>query len=130
MTRYLTHKEVILINALVIKRYTPGEQVGVKDFKLVDSALNRPKQSAFGKDAYPTFWLKAAALYASITQNHGFHNANKRTGFASMKQFLWINGYHFRASEQEAEEYTMRVVNVKPPLDEIAHWIEKNAMER
>lgn len=129
MTRYLSHKEVIFINALVIKRYTPGEQVGVKDFSLLD-ALNRPKHSAFGEDAYPTFCLKAAALFASITQNHGFHNANKRTGFASMKQFLWINGYNLQASEHEAEEYTMRVVNLKPPLDEIAHWIEKNAVER
>ncbi|WP_081804155.1 Fic family protein [Geobacillus thermocatenulatus] len=45
--------------------------------KLLNSAVNRPKQSAFGQDADPTLWLKAAALYASLCQNHPFHNANK-----------------------------------------------------
>lgn len=130
MTRFLTEKEVIFINALVIKLYTPKEQVGVKDYHMLNSALNRPKQSVFGKDAYPTLWLKAASLYASLTQNHPFHNGNKRTGFAAMKQFLWLNGYNFHAPEKVAEDYTLVVVNEKPPVEEIAAWIEKYAVPR
>lgn len=128
--RFLTEKEVIFINALVIKRYSQSEQVGVKDYNLLDSALNRPKQSAFGGDAFPSFWSKAAALYASLCQNHAFHNANNRTGFAAMKQFLWVNGYMLKVSEEDAEEYTLVVVNRKPPINEIAAWLEENAMER
>lgn len=62
MVRYLTDREVIFINAAVIKRYTPEEQIGVKDTNMLFSAIERPKQTVFGKDAYPTIWLKAAAL--------------------------------------------------------------------
>ncbi|AGT31047.1 hypothetical protein M493_03700 [Geobacillus genomosp. 3] len=130
MTRFLTEKEIIFLNALLIEKYTPGEQKGVKSPELLNSAVNRPKQSAFGQDAYPTLWLKAAALYASLCQNHPFHNANKRTGFAAMKQFLWLNGYRFAASEKEAEDYTVKVVTDKPSIEEIAMWIERWAEKR
>ena len=132
MVRYLHHKELILINAMLIKRYSPGEQIGIKDTALLDSAINRPKQSAFSEEAYPTIWLKAAALYSSIAQNHAFHNANKRTAIASMKQFLWVNGYQFFAPQEEAENYTVTLVNTKPPIEiqEVAEWIEKHSEEK
>jgi len=47
-----------------------------------------------------------------------------------MKQFLWVNGYTLKASEQDAEDYTLGVVREKPPIKEIAAWIEENAVER
>lgn len=130
MTRYLTAKEVIMINALVIERYTPSEQKGVKDVNLLESALGRPQQSVFGQDAYPSIWEKASALYASLTQNHAFHNANKRTGFSAMVMFLHLNGYELVADSTEAEEFTMMVVNEKPPIKFIANWIQANSKPR
>ncbi|WP_212971842.1 type II toxin-antitoxin system death-on-curing family toxin [Bacillus sp. J14TS2] len=128
--RYLTEKEAIIINAAVIKKYTPKEQVGVKDRHLLLSALGRPQQSAFGDDAYLTIFEKAAALYASISQNHAFHNANKRTGFACLKQFLWLNGYQFLVPQKEAENYTVFLVGEKPPIEDIAEWIKEYSVTR
>ncbi|PAD92340.1 type II toxin-antitoxin system death-on-curing family toxin [Shouchella clausii] len=132
MVKYLHHQELILINAMLIKRYSPEEQIGIKDAALLDSAINRPKQSAFGEEAYPTIWLKGAALYSSIAQNHAFHNANKRTAFAAMKQFLWVNGYQFMAPQKEAEEFTVKLVTTKPPMEiqEVAEWIEQYTDKR
>lgn len=130
MVRYLNEKEVIFLNALMIKKYTPNEQIGVKDINLLQSALARPKQTVFGQDAYPTIWEKAGALYASLTQNHAFHNANKRTGFSAMKQFLWVNGYNLIADPKEAEEYTVMVVIEKPSIKEIAKWIKNNSVKK
>jgi len=132
MVKYLHHKELILINAMLIRRYSPGEQMRVKDTALLDSAINRPKQSAFGEEAYPTIWLKTAALYSSIAQNHAFHNANKRTAMAAMKQFLWVNSYQFVAPQIEAENYTVNLVKTKPPIEiqEVAEWIEKHSEEK
>lgn len=114
----------------MIKRYSPGEQMGIKDYPLFDSALNRPKASAFGEDAYPDLWTKAAALLAGIAQNHSFHNANKRTGFAAMKQFLWVNGYQLTMSEEMAEEFTVTVVKKKPAISEIAESIYEYSTKR
>lgn len=124
MIRYLTEKEVILINAAVIKRYTPKEQIGVFNRHMLLSALERPRQSAFGEDAYPTLWDKVASLYASLSQNHAFYNGNKRTGFSSMKQFLWVNGYRFDANQKEVEDYTVFLVVQKPPIEYISDWIK------
>jgi death on curing protein len=128
--KYLTDKQVILLNALMIERYTPNERKGVKNVGLLQSALARPKQSAFGQEAYPTIWEKASALLASLSQNHAFHNANKRTGFASMKQFLWINGYNLVVDQKEAEDFTVMVVTEKPSIEEIAEWIKTNSIKR
>lgn len=125
MTRYLTEKEVTLINAAVIKKYTPEEQVGVKDRSLLLSALGRPKQSAFGEDAYPDTFSKAAALYASLAQNHPFYNANKRTALFSLIQFLWMNGQRFIAPQKVAEDYTVFVVREKPEIECIAKFIKE-----
>jgi death on curing protein len=128
--KYLTDKQVILLNALMIERYTPNERKGVKNVGLLQSALARPKQSAFGQEAYPTIWEKASALLASLSQNHAFHSANKRTGFASMKQFLWINGYNLVVDQKEAEDFTVMVVTEKPSIEEIAEWIKRNSVRR
>lgn len=90
---YLTTNQVITINTVQIRLYSPDEQLGVKDPNLLDSAINRPKQSACGIDAYPTIFEKAAALFESIAKNHAFHNANKRTALASLIVFLKIKHY-------------------------------------
>ena len=47
---YLTTNQVIAINTVQICLYSPKEQIGVKDPCLLDSAINRPKQSVFGQD--------------------------------------------------------------------------------
>jgi len=132
MVKYLTVKQVIMINAMVIQKHTPSEEVRVSNHSLLESAIHRPQQSAFGKDAYDTIWLKAAALFHSLAMNHPFVNGNKRTAFASLYQFLWINGFKLTASEQNAEDFTLKMVNKKPSmrLAMIAKWIERNTKKR
>ena len=50
----------------------------VRDVGLLDSAVARPRSSAFGEDAYGTVSAKAAALLHSITNNHALVDGNKR----------------------------------------------------
>ena len=50
----------------------------IRDLGLIDSAVARPRSSAFGEDAYPTVALKAAALLHSLAANHGLVDGNKR----------------------------------------------------
>lgn len=47
-----------------------------------------------------------------------------------MKQFLWLNGYALKAPEKNAENFTMVVGKEKSPIEEIAAWIEENAVHR
>ncbi len=123
--RYLTATEVIAINAYLIAIYSPNELNGVKEPTLLDSAVHRPEQSAFGKDAYVTLFEKAAALFESIAQNHCFHNANKRTAVISLAVFIGLNGHELTFSNLELENFVVDFVNHRYSFDELVDVIER-----
>jgi len=50
----------------------------VRDVGLLDSAVARPRSSAFGEDAYPSISLKSAAILHSISNYHALVDGNKR----------------------------------------------------
>lgn len=93
MPLYLTATEIIRLHDAEIG---PDEPAGV-DLSLVESAAFRPRQSAFGEDAYPTLHLKAAALLHSLVCNHCFVSGNKRTATLAVHTFYAINGYELTA---------------------------------
>lgn len=121
---YLTTNQVIAINTVQIRLYSPDEPVGVKEPNLLDSAINRPKQSVFGNDAYPAIYEKAAALFESIAKNHAFHNANKRTALASLIVFLKLNHYEWTMGIEEEQDFTVDVVNHEYSFEEIVSTIK------
>lgn len=126
---FLSENDLIFINSILIKKYTPSEQVGVKEPTLLNSAVNRPKQSAFGQDAYSTLYEKAAALFQSLVQNHPFYNANKRTGFVGMVTFLNKNNIHFYATDDEVINFTVKISDQQNKIDvaEMSTWIENHS---
>lgn len=128
---YLSFKEVSIFNQIQIKHYSPNEQIGVKGWKLLESAINRPKQSVFGEDAYPTLFDKAAALFQSLVLNHPFYNANKRTALMSTIIFLKKNGYDLKLTDvKEAEDFTVSIATDHIDIETISQWIEENSVER
>jgi death-on-curing protein len=130
--RYLTVQEFIAIHVALIQKYSPSEQIGVKSSSLLESAVLRPQSSAFGEDAYPSVFEKAAALFESIGQNHAFHNANKRTAFTALVIFLQFNGLYFHMNQKAAEDFTVDMVNHKYSLEELSQTIKhhcKNTAE-
>ncbi|WP_282938950.1 type II toxin-antitoxin system death-on-curing family toxin [Paenibacillus sp. RC67] len=109
--RYLSSQEVIAIHVAMIQRYSPGEHIGVKSNNLLESAVQRPMSSAFGDDAYPTVFEKAAALFESLGQNHPFQYANKRTAFTALVIYLRYNDYVFTMETMKAEDFNVDMVN-------------------
>jgi len=51
-----------LDDLMEIAREAVAQDVAVRDYGLLESALARPRASVFGEDAYPDLHLKAAAL--------------------------------------------------------------------
>jgi death on curing protein len=82
---YLTERDVMTVLAAT------GQEVQVRDFGLLSSAVVRPRASAFGEEAYPDPWVKAAALLHSLTRNHPFMDGNKRAGWNSAWTFIEVN---------------------------------------
>mgnify|MGYP006289575355 CR=1 FL=1 len=126
MIRYLTKEELVMINVILIKKYSPSEQIKVVSPELLDSAINRPKQSAFGKDMYESIFEKGAALFESLAQNHAFISANKRVAFVGLVQFLKYNGYNLTMTQEEAESFTLDIVMHNCDFKGIVLEIKKN----
>ncbi|MBM3662338.1 MAG: type II toxin-antitoxin system death-on-curing family toxin [Actinobacteria bacterium] len=68
-----------------------GSPLPLRDIGLLGSAVARPRTSIGGEDAYPTIWLKAAALLHSIVGDHALVDGNKRLGWLATAVFLELN---------------------------------------
>ena len=84
-------------------------QVDIRDIGLLESALARPRATAFGEDAYPDLLTKAAALLQSISSNHPLVDGNKRLALAAVIAFLGMNGRRLRLANDQAYELVMDV---------------------
>jgi death-on-curing protein len=92
----------------------------VRDLGLLDSAVNRPRSSAFGEDAYTTLDLKAAALLHSLTKNHALVDGNKRIAWLCTVVFCDLNGVAPSLSDDEGFQLVWDVASTQMELDEIA----------
>jgi death-on-curing protein len=93
VTIFLDREDVLVAAAAAL-----ATQPAVADYGLLDSAVARPRATAFGLDAYPTLLSKAAALMQSLARNHSLVDGNKRTAWAAAWTFLTINGTELSTS--------------------------------
>jgi death-on-curing protein len=82
-----------------------GGASGVREGKLLESALARPRQQISPPDIIEI----ATAYTAGIVKNHPFIDGNKRTGFVVGVLFLELNGFDFTASEAEAAQAVLEL---------------------
>jgi death-on-curing protein len=110
---YLTLPEL-----LHVAERTLGPEVPVRDHGLLESALARPRATAFGLDAYDTLEEKAAALLHSLARNHALVDGNKRLALAATIAFLGLNGHRLTLTNDEA--YTIVIEVASGQLDDVA----------
>lgn len=122
--KYLDIGEVIIIHDRMIE--IGGGRSGVGDYRLVHSAIERPKASFAGKDLYPSIWLKVAALMQSLVKNHPFNDGNKRTAFFTSLRFLRINRYKFGSTHKEIINFCLSVDKKNLSINKIAVWFKKH----
>lgn len=102
-----------------------GDPPPLRDLGLLESAAARPRASAFGEDAYPDTWSKAAALLQSIVKNHPLVDGNKRLGWLATAVFLELNGVQATAAANDAVYDTvMEVTAGQLDVQEIAEALK------
>ena len=94
-------------------------EFAVRDHGLLASAAARPRTSAFGADAYPTFAGKAAALMHSIARNHALVDGNKRLAWAATRTFCLLNGHDLVFTVDDAEQLVQSVARGEFEASEI-----------
>jgi len=105
-----------------------GEPALIRDIGLLGSAVARPRTTAFGEDAYPDLWTKAAALLHSIVKNHALVDGNKRLGWLSTAVFLEINGVEIsKASNDDVYDLVIDVAAGDPTIETIAERLRRLA---
>ncbi len=92
----------------------------VRDVGLLDSAVNRPRSSAFGEDAYATISLKAAALLQSMTKNHALVDGNKRLAWLSTVVFCDLNGMAPQLTDDQAFQLVYDIASSQLDIEVIA----------
>jgi death-on-curing protein len=104
-----------------LARIVLGDPPPVRDVGLLASAVARPQTSVGGEDAYPTVWLKAAALLESVVGNHALVDGNKRLGWIAVAVFLEVNEVRVAtATNDDVYTLVMDVARSQIALDEIA----------
>lgn len=99
-THYLDMHDLLGLHRRQIERF--GGAPRIRDAGLLEAALARP-QSGYYHDLIE----EAAALWESLTMNHGFIDGNKRVGFAATHVFLRINGLDITASVHDTLEFVI-----------------------
>ena len=97
--------------------------LAIRDEGLIKSAIERPKTTVFGEDAYKTFEEKAAALVHSLARNHPLVDGNKRLAWSATRIFCLLNGFDINLNVDQAEELVVGVASGKYEVPQISKLI-------
>ena len=117
-------EKVLLLQQLVIE--SSGGSAGIRDFGLLDSAIESAYQTFGGNELYPTKEEKGARLGFNLVSNHAFVDGNKRIGLLVMLSFLAINGITLKYTDDELVHVGLSLADGKMTYEELLIWIIEN----
>ena len=118
-----SQEKVLLLHQLITQE--TGGDPGLRDFGLLDSALEGAYATFDGVDLYPTKEEKAARLGYALISNHAFVDGNKRIGMYIMLTFLEVNGLHARPSNEDVVRVGLGVASGQIKHEELLGWVRK-----
>ena len=119
--RRLSKEQILRLHAQLIEEY--GGSDGVRDIRLLESALETPFQSFGGNELYPTVHEKAARLGFGLIKNHCMLDGNKRLGAHVMLVFLALNGIELNYSQEELYEIILAIAAGNKEYEDLLRWI-------
>ena len=119
-----SQEKVLLLHQMITEE-TGGDN-GVRDYGLLDSALESVYQTFDGKELYPTKQEKGARLGYTLISNHAFVDGNKRIGMYVMLAFLQVNGIHIHPTNEEVARVGIAVAAGEMGYEELLEWVKTN----
>ena len=117
----LSKEQILMLHSQLIEEY--GGSDGVRDYNLLDSALENPFQSFGREELYPTLQAKAARLGYGLIKNHCMIDGNKRIGTHAMLVFLAINGIELDYTQKELYETILAIADGSLEYEGLLKWI-------
>ena len=116
-----SREKVLLLHQLLIQE--TGGADHIRDFALLDSALEGAFVTFGGEELYPSKEEKGARLGFSLISNHAFVDGNKRIGMYVMLTFLEVNGIHMECTNEEVVEVGLSVASGTMDYDSLLQWV-------
>lgn len=117
----LSKKQVIFLHSQLISE--TGGTDGLRDEKLLESALNAPFQAFDNVEAFPSIQQKAARLAYGLIKNHAFVDGNKRIGTHIMLVFLALNKIELEYTQAELSNTILKVAADEYSFEDLLKWI-------
>ena len=117
----LSKEQILMLHSQLIEEY--GGSDGVRDYNLLDSALENPFQFFGGEELYPTLQAKAARQGYGLIKNHCMIDGNKRIGTHAMLVFLAINGIEIDYTQKELYETILAIADGSLEYEYLLKWI-------
>ena len=117
----LSKEQILILHTQLIQQ--TGGSDGVRDYNLLDSALETPFQSFGGDELYPTIQAKAARLGYGLIKNHCMIDGNKRIGTHAMLVFLALNGIELKYTQKELYETILDVAAGNIEYEGLLQWV-------
>ena len=120
---WLLIEAVLAVQKMLIAEY--GGATGVRDRRLLESALARP-QNLFGYEDFKPPLARLAASYAfGLAKNHPFVDGNKRTALASCLAFLWLNDREVIANPKALTDLVLGVARGEAAKSDVAVFLKR-----
>lgn len=119
-----SQEKVLLLHKLITEE--TGGDPNIRDFTLLESALESAFQTFDGVELYPSKEEKGARLGYSLISNHAFVDGNKRIGMYVMMTFLEVNGIKINPAVDDVARVGLAVASGEMKHDELLEWIIEN----
>ena len=117
-------EKVLLLHDLIAK--VTGGDAGVRDFGLLESALESAYQTFDGTELLPSKEEKAAKLGFSLISNHAFVDGNKRIGVVVMLMTLRLNDISLTYTQPELIDLGLSVARSEAGYQDVLSWINQH----
>lgn len=116
---------VLTIHQMLLAEH--GGAKGLRDQKLLDSALARP-QHKFSYDEDVSIFSLTASYSFGLARNHAFIDGNKRIALTVAAVFLELNKYSLDAPEAEAVVVYKQLADGSLSEDMLAEWFKSSSI--
>ena len=117
----LTREQILMLHAQLINQ--TGGSNGVRDYSLLESAIESPFQSFDGEELYLPIQTKAARLGLWLINTHCMVDGNKRIGAHAMLVLLKLNGIDLKYTQKELYETILYVADGSLEYEDLLQWV-------
>lgn len=116
----LNKEQILALHSQLI--HQTGGSDGIRDYNLLESAIEAPFQTYSGIELYPTIQAKGTRLGYGLIKNHCMIDGNKRIGIHAMLVFLALNGIELQYTQKDLYEMVLAVADGRLSYEDMLDW--------